>query len=283
MRREETVLWLLLCVGILIAAVPMPGLASEPEACPECCFEDVTVRGAGALWVNQTYEFVWLHDGCPTFRVIRYLDGNRMVLGYLEYYAGHGWRLWAFLESSGGTYLCHARYSNYRCTSTPPATGWVLAYIDPPFLCDCGDGLPPPRLSGGNPCGGATELVPAGLAGFLDRGWTEDEQPPTVGELPVSAAYSAGEFITGCCAVVDSMGYPLVASYIEMTWYATTIGDGFFDVREPIDSRLLYEESGTFWFGIDTAGWTPGYYDIRLGVPSEDEQWIRVEVMAPTE
>jgi hypothetical protein len=123
--------------------------------------------------------------------------------------------------------------------------------------------------------------VPAGLAGFLDRGWPEAVEPPVVGELPISATYEVGELITGCCAVVDDMGNPADASYVTMTWYEVAIGDDVFDVREPIDSRLLYEEDGTFCFGIETTGWTPGYYDIRLGVPFMDSEFIRVEVVAP--
>jgi len=104
-----------------------------------------------------------------------------------------------------------------------------------------------------------------------------------VGELIISAIYTLGEEISGCCAVEDAEGNPADVSYVTMTWYAVTIGDDFFDVREPIDSRLLYEEDGKFCFGIATTGWSPGYYDIRLGVPFEDEQWIRVEVVSPAE
>ena len=34
---------------------------------------------------------------------------------------------------------------------------------------------------------------------------------------------------------------------------------------------------------IPTADLAPGYYDIRLGAPFVDYQWVRVEVVAPAE
>jgi hypothetical protein len=103
------------------------------------------------------------------------------------------------------------------------------------------------------------------------------------GELLVSATYEAGELITGCCAALDHTGNLIDVSYVTMTRYAVTIGYDFFDVREPIDSRLLYEEGGTFCFSIPTEGLEPGYYDIRLGVPFLDFEFIRVEVVVPSE
>lgn len=134
------------------------------------------------------------------------------------------------------------------------------------------------------------ELVPAGLVGFLNRGWEDAaggggglSEPPEVGELLVLTQYEIGEPISGCCAVLDGAGNPIDLPYVTMTWYAVTIGDDFFDVREPIDARLLYEEDGRFCFEIKTVDWAPGYYDIRLGAPFMDFVFIRVEVIAPVE
>jgi len=126
-------------------------------------------------------------------------------------------------------------------------------------------------------------VAPLGAAGFLDRGWTEGEVLPFVGELVVSATYEVGELISGCCSLVDGSGAPVDVSHLALSWYAVTIGDDFLDVREPIDSRLLHEEEGAFCFSIPTSEFAPGYYDIRLGVPFADYQWIRVEVVAPAE
>ena len=139
--------------------------------------------------------------------------------------------------------------------------------------------LPEPRVSGGGPC--SALIVPAGAAGFLDRGFPEGEEPPVVGELLVSAIYEAGEVITGCCRVESSAGQAVEPSYLTLTWYAVTVGDEF-DLREPIDTKLIrLDPSRRYCFTIESDGLTPGLYDIRIGLPSEDEVWLRVEVVAP--
>jgi len=123
---------------------------------------------------------------------------------------------------------------------------------------------------------GASDL-PGGSTGFLDRAWTEDEEPPVVGEMQVSAAYEPGETVAGSCAATGDV------SYLTLTWYAVTIGEEY-DVREPIDSNLVHAGSdGRFFFEIDTEGWSPGYYDMRIGIPGEGCVWIRVEVVPPAE
>jgi len=134
------------------------------------------------------------------------------------------------------------------------------------------------------------ELVPAGLVEFLDRGWEAPAgggggvtEPPVVGELLVTSQYEVGELITGCCAIVDGTGNPADVEYVTMTWYAVTIGDDFFDIREPIDARLLYQVDGKYCFQLETKDWALGYYDIRLGAPFLDHVFIRVEVVAPLE
>jgi len=287
-RRKLGVGWLAVLVGVALLVGTVPALGSNGyEECSDCCFEDVVVRGAGAWWANARYEYKegWLYCGRPEF----YFSDPGPYLycyGYVYYetdYGPEGWYLWAdigqFME------YCYVEYYNSSAALTPPSTGWVLIRLGISDDTLCGgdtDGLPAPRLSGGEPCGGG-EIVPGGLEGFLDRGWPEGEEPPEVGELVVSATYEVGELISGCCSLVDGSGAPVDASYLTLSWYAVTIGDEFFDVREPIDSRLIYEEEGGFCFSIPTEGFAPGYYDIRLGAPFVDHQWLRVEVVAPAE
>jgi hypothetical protein len=115
------------------------------------------------------------------------------------------------------------------------------------------------------------------LAGFLDRGCPEVEKPLVAGELAISATYEVGELITGCCTVTEDV------SYQTLSWYAMTIGDEFFDVREPVNSRLICEEVGGFCFSIPSAEFAPGYYDVWPGAPFIDCNLARGEVVAPAE
>ena len=285
-RRKLGVGWLAVLVGVALLVGTVPALGQWSE-CPDCCFEDVVVSGAGAWWANERYEYDEyageLHYGRPVFDFES--AGGVYSSGVVYYREGSGATGW-FMEAVqdwGGYDYCWVLYYNPSSALTPPSTGWVLDHI---YSDECGDidGLPAPRLSGGEPCGsGGGEIVPGGLEGFLDRGWPEGEEPPEVGELVVSATYEVGELISGCCSLVDSSGAPVDASYLTLSWYAVTIGDEFFDVREPIDSRLIYEEEGAFCFSIPTDEFAPGYYDIRLGAPFVDHQWLRVEVVAPAE
>ena len=84
-----------------------------------------------------------------------------------------------------------------------------------------------------------------------------------VGERTVSAVYGISELATGCCgATVD-------VTYLTLTRYAVTIGDDY-DVREPIDSKVVRAgNDACFCFTIETLGWAPGYYDVRVGIPGE--------------
>jgi len=274
--RWEGVCCALVCGLVLVGAV-LPALGADE------CYEDVIVSGSGVAWANVRLQFYGMHDVYPSFGT-SWTDGIHEYVVQLWYYAADdNWHLPAQVRIDPVTY-CVAVYINDDVSSTvPPSTGWYLDF-SAGCLCD-GDGLPPPRVSGGEPCGltdALTKLVPAGLAGFLDRGWPEGEEPPRVGELVVSATYEVGELITGCMST-ESTGDPANPPYATLTWYAVTIGDQYFDVREPIDTRLLYDEDGTFCFAIPTEGLAPGYYDIRLGLPFLDEQWVRVEVVAPAE
>jgi len=278
-RRKVGVGWLAVLVGVAVLMAALAGFADEE------CYEDVIVRGSGFAWVNVRLEFDSMFHGYPHFEAQWTGDGGLTYTIQLWYYdIENRWHLPATMRIDSSTY-CNVVYLNDDVSSsTPPSTGWYQQFVAG-CLCE-GDGLPAPTLSGGEPCGLAAaliELLPAGLAGFLDRGRPEGEEPPVVGELVVSATYEVGELISGCCSLVDSSGAPVDVSYLTLSWYAVTIGDDFFDVREPIDSRLVYEEDGAFCFSIPTAEFAPGYYDIRLGAPFVDYQWIRVEVVAPAE
>jgi len=266
--------WGLLLVVLSCVVVTLSGIGDE------LCYNDVIIHGSGAWWANGCVEFSEMDDGRPVFRSFT-SSGNfpgECLLELTVAFDGR-WLLAADLECPYSR--CWALYGNDSPAVTPPPTGWYL-------LASFGYGgggcefLPAPTLSGGGPCVSEGTLVPAGLAGFLDRGWPEGAVPPVAGELVVSAAYEAGELAMGCCAVVDENEHLVEVAYVTITWYAVTIGEGFFDAREPLDARLLYEADGRFCFTVPTDGFEPGYYDIRLGVPFMDEQWIRVQVMAPS-
>jgi len=263
---------------LLVGAVPALGQV-EWEECPDCCFEDVVVSGAGAWWANARYEYGEFEEGRllngrPLFYFLE-INGDLSREG-LVYYFSNGWNIEAMiLNTVTLDWYCNVEYCNPSDALTPPSTGWVLNMID---ALDCGsiDGQPAPTLSGGEPCR-TGDLTPAGTVGFLDRGWVEGEEPPVVGEMTVSAVYGIGELVTGCCTATGDV------SYLTLTWYAVTIGDDY-DVREPIDSKVVRAGSdGCFCFTIETTGWAPGYYDLRLGIPGEGCEWIRVEVVPPPE
>lgn len=276
MKRKRDFLGLMLAV-VFLAVVSVYGV-SKP------CYEDVVVHGCGASWMNQRLGFLGMGD-----EVHFYLDdfsADYPVFGIGSYATGcQSYTILGFSLSHDRWVLvgeiaceCGVLYVANVDGVAIPSTGWSLSdYYDD----DSCEFLPGPRLSGGEPCT-AEQLAPAGTWGFLDRCWTQDEEPPVIGELSVSAAYSVGELVTGCCTVVDYTGVPTDASYVTVTSYAVTIGDDF-DIREPIDSKLLRGRDARFCFEVETAGWSPGYYDIRLGAPFEDQEWIRVEVVAPTE
>jgi len=131
-------------------------------------------------------------------------------------------------------------------------------------------------------------VPPLNTMRFLGRGWEQAaggggglEDPPLIGELPVSTVYEVGEPIAGCCSVVDCFGTCVEVPNITMTLYAVEIGEEF-DVREALDARLLScDEELCFCFSFSTWDLAPGYYDIRLGLPFMDHEWIRVELIAP--
>jgi hypothetical protein len=127
-------------------------------------------------------------------------------------------------------------------------------------------------------------VAPLSTGQYLDR-IEPDPYDPVLGELPVYAVYEVGELIEGCCMVINHVGIPLEhAGDITMGLYSVEIGDDF-DVREPLDSQLLSPDPETlaYCFVVGTAELEPGYYDIRLGLPFHDHEWIRVEVVAAGE
>ncbi|UCF10339.1 MAG: hypothetical protein JSW65_01275, partial [Candidatus Bipolaricaulota bacterium] len=270
------------------------------------CYEDLVIRGAGASTVNGVLSFEGMMSVEPSYRnPDREGDWIKGDLCPWVFKAGGKWVIAQYEPFS--PYLHGATlYFVFADTPTPPRAGWEVGTFGR---------SPAPTISGGYPC---IELVPAGLAGFLDRGWPEGEEPPAgedpwrlllnylgspdrdwpeggdrwrlllnylmayLGELVVSATYEVGELITGCCRV--EAGGPIELPYVTMTFYRATIAKDF-DVREPLLAKLLPHDSKTasYCFSIATADLDPGFYDIRLGLPSFDHQWIRVEVVAPSE
>jgi hypothetical protein len=128
-------------------------------------------------------------------------------------------------------------------------------------------------------------VAPLDVGHYLNHTWPEGEEPPKVGELVLNSVYEVGEAIEGCAMVVNCFGVCLMASDITMTFYAVEIGEEFFDTRTPLQSQLLSCSSETmcYCFTIGTKDLEPGYYDIRLGLPFHDHQWIRVELIAASE
>jgi hypothetical protein len=124
-------------------------------------------------------------------------------------------------------------------------------------------------------------VAPLATGQYLDR-IEADPYEPVIGELPVYAVYEVGEPIESCCMVINWMEIPLEASDTTMGLYSVEIGEDF-DVRELLDSQLLTcdPETLTYCLTIPTEELEPGYYDIRLGLPFHDHQWLRVELVAP--
>ena len=125
-------------------------------------------------------------------------------------------------------------------------------------------------------------ITPMGVVGFLDRGMTEGEEPPIIGELPLLAVYEAGELIEGCFLICTVLGEIVDEPSILTFYQVAEIGEEF-DVRLPLDARYLYfnADTGLYCFTIDTEGLEAGYHDIRLGFPDGEVQWLRVEVVLP--
>ena len=127
-------------------------------------------------------------------------------------------------------------------------------------------------------------ITPMGNAGFLDRGWPEGEEAPVIGELPLIAEYAVGEQVKGCFSICSLTG-EAVDEPVILTYYAVTeIGEDF-DVRLPLNAQYLYfdHDLGMYCFAIETDDLTPGYYDIRLGFPDDQVQWLRIELIALSE
>ena len=282
--RKLGIGWLVLALVAMLVGGAVPGVGQHAH-CPDCCFEDIVASGCGTWWVNVHAEFTgYLYDDHPEFIGEGVWPGGEYWSMGVQHNRGR-WVLTVSYSVSGVGW-CRANYQNFAMTDTPPSTGWELdpAYCVFGDACPGATGLPVPTLSGGGPCQEepeepvppVAELLPVGSAGFLDRGWPEGEEPPVAGQMEVSAAYEAGELVTGCCGATDDV------TYLTLTWYAVTIGEDY-DVREAIDSKIIRADGGSFCFEIDTTGFAPGYYDIRLGIPGEGCEWIRVEVVAPAE
>jgi len=268
--------WRSWCVALtgaaLIAVTAAPLAASDCVYCGDCCYEDVVVNWDLPDTTTIVIAIAFTGQLCGGYPV--YSGSGVFVLGSdpfsyvatVEYVSS--WELSLECDSGGGQIEIWADLGGETCETPPPFSA------EDPYIGTL-------SVSGGEVCSdpkayGGVELAPAGAAGFLDRGFPEGEEPPVVGELVVSATYEVGELVTGCCSVTGDV------SYVTLTWYAVTIGTDF-DVRDPIDSKIVHEDDGAFCFEIDTEGWSPGYYDIRLGIPGECCEWIRVEVVPPAE
>jgi hypothetical protein len=118
---------------------------------------------------------------------------------------------------------------------------------------------PPAPLGGG---GGETEDVP-------------------LGELEISATYVVGEIIEGCAAVVQG-DVPVDLPYLNLSFYAADLLEAIpFDDRAPLFAKALRysAETGGYCYGIETKDLDPGLYDLRIGIPSGDFEWVRIELL----
>jgi hypothetical protein len=127
---------------------------------------------------------------------------------------------------------------------------------------------------------------------FLDRDWPEAaggggglEDPPVIGELSLATIYEVGEPIAGCCLVIDFDGDPVDVPEVTLSFYQVVPDEEPPDLRIPLSAQLLHADPETlrYCFSIPTNGLEAGYYDIRLGVPFMDHEWIRVELIPPVE
>jgi len=278
--------WLPAVIAVVLLVGTAHALGQEVP-CPDCCFEDVVVTGAGAWWANARYEYRegYLSEGRPYFQFEQHTSGTGWTSIYAAlYYVGHsihsvypswvtrGWTLYASLHTSEGIWI--VKYNTSSGARTVPATGWGVeeTWWTTPGACPF-DALPIPRVLGGEACSG--DLVPAATTGFLDRAWPDGEQRLMVGEMEVLAGYQVGEVITGCCSFTREV------SCLTLTCYTVTIGE-MWDIRNPVDTQVVQAgDDGRFCFRIETVGWAPGYYDIRMGSPGHDAQSIRVQVVSP--
>jgi len=174
MRRWEGVHSMLVAVSILLVAVSLAGAANGIEDGPGYCFKDVIVSGAGVPSANGRYCFQYMEDGRPFYDSTCYPEPN--IYNYIAFQnaspLGPGWIVRSFYYWPS----CSVWYFNPKNSSVPPSTGWVLMHIYPG--CGC-SGFPAPTLSGGEPCGDdrdeALRIVPAGIVGYLDRGFLDSE------------------------------------------------------------------------------------------------------------
>jgi len=151
--------------------------------------------------------------------------------------------------------------------------------------------------------------TPTGAAGILDRTWPEDEEPPMVGDLPLTATYEAGEVIGGSFELATPWGMPIRDPVVVTLYRLVEIGersagssklgkprgiagptppatapageddgDSMFE-RVALDAFYIYSARGAYRFDIETEGLEVGYYDIRLGLPDGEVQWLRIEVV----
>jgi len=127
-------------------------------------------------------------------------------------------------------------------------------------------------------------IVPAGETdggGFVDRGLVleEGEEPPMIGSQPLTAVFEMGEAVTGACNIYDLEGRIVHGSYIHVYIYSVNL-----DVQP--ESLTLIEHwcahydytAGAYSYGWDTAGQTPGYYDVYLGFPDGSSQTARIQI-----
>jgi len=230
------------------------------------CYEDVTVTGAGSSQLNRWFAFENMFFGKPAYTI-----GTQYAI-----YWFHPHLRWVIEDDHGVLY-----YANDADTPTPPRTGWYVV----------SGGLPAPTLFGGEKCVDPTPplaIVITGVGGggdsFLDLPLVlgEGEDPPMVGLLPLCGVFEVGETITGGCAICDVDGSPVRTSYIHVYLYAVDLST-VPETLALLDHWTVHHDkaTGQYRFEVETDGWKPGYYDIRLSFADGSAQELRIEIIAP--
>jgi hypothetical protein len=259
--KARGLLGLLVVGGLLATAVASIGAVLLDE-----CYEDVRIYGAGSNEVNGTYTFDGMQGRKP-----RFCKGPGCIAS-LEFKSG----TWTIVY--GGQDM----YYGCSCSSFKP-TGWTVGP---------GGSAPTPRVDGGRECETVLviDIVPAGEAGLLDRGWPEGETPPIIGERVVSAAYEIGEPITGCVRLLDERDRQVTDEDIRLIVSRVTAIGADYDTVVHVDALFLgyNTDRGAYCFSLLTDRplnqhlWSPGYYDLRFDYPDDTTEWIRIQLIEPT-
>jgi len=129
-------------------------------------------------------------------------------------------------------------------------------------------------------------VTPAGDAGaFLNRclDLGEGEEPPMIGERPLTAIYELGELVSGACNVCDLGGRTVRGSFVHVYVYSVDV------VVRPEELALVahwtvhYDvDTRCYTFSWDTADVEPGYYDIRLFFADGSSHTCRIQLVEPS-